>query len=305
MSIKGGRFLFPLIAGCCFGPFAQAATSSPVIEVPFDFDHNAIIVQATVNGKGPFNMLLDTGADPSVIDLGTAKEIGLKLTAEGEQGTGGGTDANLAYETRLPLLEVGGLAASGIEAVAMDLSKPGQALGRPIHGVLGQSFLNHRVVQIDYPQRVVRFYANSRWLKRSRRSSHSKIITLSFRYRDDILVGGVMVNGKKVVANLDTGSSGSFQLTPAAVTELGLEAEAGKARVSQSTGFNGTTENREGNIGNVSIGGIFIDEPTVVFYGKGTGRDNEAWGIRIGNAFLKGFVVTIDYPGQTVTLQRP
>jgi hypothetical protein len=42
-----------------------------------------------------------------------------------------------------------------------------------------------------------------------------------------------------------------------------------------------------------------------VFYGKGTGRDNEAWGLRIGNAFLKDFVVTIDDQSHVITLKRP
>ena len=42
-----------------------------------------------------------------------------------------------------------------------------------------------------------------------------------------------------------------------------------------------------------------------MFYGKGTGRDDAAWGLRIGNAFLKNFVVTVDYQRHLVTLERP
>ncbi len=289
------KLLFLTVSCCCFGSFAQAATNNEAIEVPFNFYRNAIIVQAKVNGKGPFNMLLDTGADPSVIDFKMAKEIGLKLASVGKQGTGGGTDTNLAHETKLPLLELGGLTARNIEAVAINLSKMSEALGKPLHAVLGHSLLKNRIVQIDYPKRVVRFYAASPFRKPTSRSHRRKFATLSFRYRDDILMEGVSVNGKRMVANLDTGSNGRFQLTPAAVVKLGLETQVGKARVSKSAGFNGMTENREGEIKNVTVGGIFVDGPTVVFYGKGTGRDKEAWGIRIGNAFLKDFVVTINY----------
>jgi len=108
-----------------------------------------------------------------------------------------------------------------------------------------------------------------------------------------------------MTANFDTGSDGTFQLTPAAVADLGLETEVSKAQVSKSVGYNGTSESREGQIKNVTIGGISVDAPTVIFFGKGTGRDKKAWGINIGNAFLKDFVVTVDYRSKTITLEKP
>jgi hypothetical protein len=171
--------------------------------------------------------------------------------------------------------------------------------------VLGYSLLKDRIVQIDYPKRIARFYATSPFSKEKRRANGARRTTLPFRYQDYILVDGVSVNGKKVVANLDTGSDGVFQLTPAAVSALGLEEEAAKARVSKSVGFNGVTENREGTLRNVTLGGISVDGPKAVFYGKGTGRDNQDWGLRIGNSFLKDFVVTIDYQSHVITLERP
>ena len=45
--------------------------------------------------------------------------------------------------------------------------------------------------------------------------------------------------------------------------------------------------------------------PLVIFFGKGTGRDDKRWGLNIGNAFLKDFVVTIDYRSKLLTLERP
>jgi hypothetical protein len=128
---------------------------------------------------------------------------------------------------------------------------------------------------------------------------------LSFRYNDNVLIDEVFVNGKKVVGNLDTGSNGTFNLTPATVSYLGLEEEVNRAPTSTSVGFNGVAENREGKVANVTIGGISVDGPTVVFFSKGTGRDKKPWGINIGNVFLKDFVVTIDYRSKLITLERP
>jgi hypothetical protein len=128
---------------------------------------------------------------------------------------------------------------------------------------------------------------------------------MAFRYVDNVLIDDVSVNGKKMVGNLDTGSSGLFNLTPAAVSYLGLEEEVSRAPVSSDVGFNGVSENRKGKLRNVTIGGISIDEPDVIFFGKGTGRDKKPWGINIGNVFLKDFVVTIDYKKKLITLERP
>jgi len=253
----------------------HASGQQQVVEIPFDFVRNEIIVQVKVDGKGPFNMMLDTGTDPSVVDLATAKELGLKLSSAGGPVSGGGTDKNLAYETKLPLVEAGGLTVKNLSAVAIDLSKVGERLGKPLHGVLGHSLLNGRVVQIDYLNHVVRFYSQSPFTKADRQVNAAKRTVLRFRYDDNVLIDDVFVNGKKMVGNLDTGSSGNFHLTPAAVSYLGLEEEVKQARVSTSVGYNNVSENREGKVSNVTIGGISLDGPSVIFFGKGTGRDKE------------------------------
>jgi hypothetical protein len=190
-----------LLTLACVCSSAQVKSSDRVVEVPFDFYRNEIILQVKVNGKGPFNMMLDTGTDPSVIDLATAKQLGVELIPLGTPATGGGTDVNLPYGTELPLVDVGGLTVKNIEALCINLSKVGERLGKPLHGVLGHSLLNGRIVQIDYPKRVVRFYSASPFSKATNQSNTSTRTVLPFRYAENVLIDDVSVNGKKVVAN--------------------------------------------------------------------------------------------------------
>jgi hypothetical protein len=90
-----GLFLF--FVTCCVQVLARVPVpKQAVIEVPFEFIHGAITVPATVNGAGPIWMMLDTGADPSIVELGIAKSAGLKISASGQQGSGGGTSHNLS-----------------------------------------------------------------------------------------------------------------------------------------------------------------------------------------------------------------
>ena len=113
------------------------------------------------------------------------------------------------------------------------------------------------------------------------------------------------MDGKPVTTNVDTGSNSNFQLSPAAVDKLGLSEDVARAHVSNSVGFNGDLKNREGKVRNVTVGTISVNDPTVVFFGKGMGMDREPWDLRIGNAFLKNFVVTLDYPHGRITLAGP
>jgi hypothetical protein len=53
----------------------------------------------------------------------------------------------------------------------------------------------------------------------------------------------------------------------------------------------------------VTIGTLAIDQVAVVFLGANGGHDEEHWGLRIGNAFLKAYVVTVDYRHHRVTIE--
>ena len=191
-----------LLMVICLCTFAHVKSKEQPVEIPFEFFRNEIILSVNVNGKGPFNMMLDTGTDPSVIDLGTARNLGLKLEPLGKPGAGGGTDVNLTYYTRLPLVEIGGVTVKNLETLTVDLSKMSERLGKPLHGVLGHSLLNGRIVQIDYANRVLRFYSKSPFIKTGNQPNTANRTVLSFRYADNVLIVDVLVNGKKLVAEL-------------------------------------------------------------------------------------------------------
>src|SRR5256886_11607915 len=114
--ITVGMFLLVLSAAHAFPQSAKAP-----VEVPFEFVANQIIVQAKIGGKGPFNMLIDTDTDPSAIDSATAKELGLDVGAKGSVATGGGTEKNVVYPTRLSTVAVGTLTARDGRAATIDL----------------------------------------------------------------------------------------------------------------------------------------------------------------------------------------
>ena len=282
----------------------QNKKAAAPIEVPFEFEHNQIILQVKIAGKGPFNMLLDTNTDPSAIDAATARELGLAVGAKGTPASGGGPETNTVYPARLANVEVGSLVARDVAAATIDLTKLSEKIGKPIHGVLGYSFLKDRIVQIDYPNQKVRFFSESPYPRIQFGPNTVNIIAFPFRYEDgDVMIESVFINNEKMKATLDTGSSGTFSLTPDAVALLGLE-EQGHDNEDESVGYNGAFKSKVGTLKSVRMGKLAVDSAQATFWLPETGHDHKKFQVNIGNGFFKDFMMTFDFRNKTVVFER-
>jgi len=291
---------------CCAGLAISQQAKKPAapVEVPFEFEHNQIILQVKIAGKGPFNMLLDTDTDPSAIDSATARELGLTVGAKGTTASGGGTETNTVYPARLPSVEIGAVSARDVAAATIDLAKLSERIGKPIHGVLGYSFLKDRIVQIDYANQKLRFFTESPYPRIQFGPNTVNIIAFPFRYEDgDVMIESVFVNNEKMRATLDTGSSGTFSLTPDAVAQLGLE-EQGRDNEDESVGYNGGFKSKIGTLKSVRMGKLSIDSAQAIFWLPGTGHDHKKFEVNIGNGFFKDFMMTFDFKNKMVVFER-
>jgi len=293
-----------LVIATAFGLWSGLAAppNGEAVEVPFIFEHDAILVQVRIGQHEPVTMMLDTGADPSAINLSFAQSEDFKLREVHGQIAGGGSDRPRAFLTRLEKVELGSLPARDLEAVAFDLTKIQNRLGIQIQGVLGNNFLAGRVLQIDYPAKVLRFYRSSSALPIAKDGQ----AVFPFRLDDgNIVMEGVVINGQNAKAMIDTGSNGTFALTPAAVERYGLTEAASHGRLGTSVGFKGTVQNTSGKVDRIALGPIEVASPEVVFWGKDAGRDRRPWEVNIGNAFLKDYILTLDYQNKRIALRKP
>src|SRR5439155_17725424 len=282
----------------------QAQNRQAPAEVPFEFIHNEIVVQVKIAGKGPYSMLIDTDTDPSTIDLATARELGLEQGSKSYPASGGGNDANVVTLTRLRVVELGSVTVKDLSAGTIDLAKLSAKMGRPIHGVLGYSLLRNRIIQIDYPESKIRFYAESPYPGIRNAPNTVNTIAVPFRYDEGVLIDSIFVNGQKMKATLDTGSSGTFSLTPEAIATLGLQEEALNGKGEEFVGYNGEYETKTGVLKSVRLGRLAVDSTQATFWLPGTGHDKKKFQVNIGNGFFKDFVMTFDFRGKIVVFER-
>lgn len=285
-------------------PAAFAQPGKPLVEVPFEFVHNQIVVQVKVGDKGPFSMLVDTNTDPSAIDTATARELGLAVGNKGGPATGGGTETNIVYPARLPSVELGGLVAKDVLAATISLAKISERMGRPIQGILGFSFLAGRIIQIDYPNSKLRFFADTPYPRIQLSANTVNTIAFPFKREDGrVIIDAIFINNEKMRATLDTGSSSSFSLTPDAVAMLNLEEQAQPADKT-SIGYNGEYETKQGILKSVRLGRIAVESVRANFWQPKTGYDNVKFQVNIGNGFFQDFVMTFDFKNKLVIFER-
>jgi len=118
-------------------------------EVPLDSNGSAWLVRATLNGNVSGTFLIDTGATLCVLGPGTARRLGLPATGEQvELRTANGVVQ--APVVRLRTLDVGGNRARDVTAVVHG------AVGAPLDGIIGLSYLNNFRYSIDPRRRILR-----------------------------------------------------------------------------------------------------------------------------------------------------
>ncbi len=131
----------------------QAASVS-FAEFPFEFCEGFLWVEVNVpQSKKPLNFLVDTGAGVSVINLSTARRIGLKL---GREVMVHGVQSMLTGYWQERMSAKVGEVNLPHGYLAVDLDKLSSSCERPVDGLVGADFFRGRVVQIDFEAQRIR-----------------------------------------------------------------------------------------------------------------------------------------------------
>jgi Aspartyl protease len=114
--------------------------------------HALIVIPVRINQAGPFDFMVDTGSQVTVIDPSLASELNLK--PQGRVGLVSVASFAQAPVTVLDRLEAGSKVVDKAFVVVHDLGQIRAADPR-IRGVLGQSFLAHFDLFVDYGHKLL------------------------------------------------------------------------------------------------------------------------------------------------------
>jgi hypothetical protein len=111
-----------------------------------------IVIPVRINQAGPFDFMVDTGSQVTVIDPSLASELNLKV--QGRVGLVSVVNFAQASATVLDTLEADSHVIEKSPAIVQDL-RPIQAADPHIRGVLGESFLAHFDLFVDYGHKLL------------------------------------------------------------------------------------------------------------------------------------------------------
>jgi predicted aspartyl protease len=146
MEFQFGSFYALAARKCMAGILAVAfLTGAARSEVPLSWDSTGhVVVPAMVNGKGPFEFILDTGADESAVYFWFAQSLHLPVGRRRE--LSGATGSSAETGARLATLAVDGNVISQVDADTL----PDRADGVKLAGVVGVDLMVHRFAVIDF-----------------------------------------------------------------------------------------------------------------------------------------------------------
>ena len=132
---------------------AESRCPGNVESLPYrQLNRHQMVVPVSINHSGPYNFLLDTGTQMTMMDPALAGE--LHLTMSGEAGVRSGGVNSTAHMAQVDLVEAGSHHVALLKVLVFDMGIP-QAATRELRGVLGEDFLEQFDVLIDNAHSMV------------------------------------------------------------------------------------------------------------------------------------------------------
>lgn len=259
-----------ILPACVF----RDAETKPLGDIQYRRDGKLMMVQARVNGAGPFWFIVDSGAPRSVLDPTLAAE--LKLGVSGHGSTTGAGQGPVTYAYSQPVtIAIGG---DSYESTPFVLDLRQAPLPKEVRGLIGAELFVRNVVTIDPSAQRISWFASDRAPRPARAA------TLPLRTEGGKLFIRARIEPRQGLGidrelRIDTGSESSVNDPSAAEADIITTTMLGN-------GLGKDFEGVSGKYRSVTIGPyVFRD-----FWGPGGDPP------LIGMELLQRFVMTFDAP---------
>lgn len=296
-----------LFAGLSYGQQFTFKNGSKQNRINFIKIKNLIVIPILINGKGPFNFLLDTGVGPLIITDATLieNEKVNELSIVKINGLGAGEEITAFYTSDIRI-DIKNAFINDIPTLILkeDAFNFSDYLGIKIHGILGYYFFNSFIVKIDYLAKKITFRLAKAKPKRIKGTKITIELLGNKPYVSALIqtpeLGSVSVKlivdcGASHALSLETFKGGVFPVpTPNIEGNLGV-------------GLSGKISGKVARVTNIKLGdyafkNVLANFPDFDDVAKKS-MQKERNG-NLGAELLKRFLVTFDYQNKTLYLKK-
>jgi predicted aspartyl protease len=296
------------LEGTAATPFVFDRARRKQAKIPVQLQRNLLIVKCLLNGAGPFNFLLDTGVNTSII---TSAALADSLHLRHGQnyrvmGAGGVATGLLAYQTDSVRVELPGVVAPRMTCLVLseDVLDLSGYVGVPIYGILGSELFRSFVValRLEEAQMVVsnpvtyRRPKSRRWSEVPLSLENNKAyFTAPVQFSDSLTLPLKLV--------LDTGASHALSIE--LDSDPRLVAPAKRLPTNLGRGLSGLVQGYLGRVATLQLGRYTLRSVLTSFPNAADvhRRIDVPRNGNIGYELLKRFSLVIDYPHQRLLLR--
>lgn len=261
---------------------------------PFTLINNHIYADVSVNGKGPYSFIFDTGG-LNVVTPTLGKSLG--LASQGDiQGNGAGSGHMDFSVTKVSSLSMGAATIKDQTFIEAPLDSMADVEGIAMPGMVGFETFRRFVTRIDYGTNRITLIRPDAFDPKDAGTP------VPFEFDGNQIAVKGAYNGIPGSFTVDTGARDSLTLTTPFAKAHGLA--AGGVDAVTGWGVGGPTRAVVVHGETLAIGPCIIDKPITEISTDKAGADTEAsLAGNIGAGILKRYVVTLDYEHQRIYLK--
>lgn len=267
-----------------FVTIVSCKNKSNIITIPVNLETGRPVVNLTINGKGPYKFIFDTGSSGNIIDKELAEQLKLEVIGENQLRTPGSDQiitSNIVNTESVKIKDWKVFDETSFTTTALRSMLP-------IDGIISITFFNDYLLTIDYKNSILHI------TKGNLNPNDEGVISYSQEKR--ILTLQVDIDGNSVEAHLDSGNPGSIGIPYALKEKLKFESEpvsAGEIKTPVAS-FNRWEAKLTGD---VSIGGIIYHNPDVFLIER-------AGFVNLGRQIFMDLIISIDQKNKLIKFEK-
>jgi hypothetical protein len=264
-----------------------------------DADTGFFITEASIDGKGPFPFILDTGGH-NILTPQMVQQLGLTTAGKGFS-TGAGAGTTPTEFTKVKTLAIGAAVLSEqpftVLHIDLGMAHDGQR-HLPIAGILGLELFERLAITVDYKSRSVTLQPLSRFAY----AGPGKRVPICFT--SDMPLVTATLDGHAGSFGVDTGNNVDLIVFRVWAASNGLAANYSDGQKMDSTSVGGNLEMSKARAKSFHFGGRELGPIGILLAPENGGSlsaRSEAG--NFGNAILSHFKVTFDYRSSAMYLE--
>jgi hypothetical protein len=301
MTLKSAKFESAVVQAAYSAPQTKVADFSIAggaheTTFPFQLINNHIYADVSVNGKGPYTFIFDTGG-VNVVTPRIAKELGIKSEGKMEgRGAGSGhMDFGLA---KIGKLQLGAAEVKDQLFVVAPLDALAPVEGVDMPGMVGFETFRRFVTRFDYGARTITLISPDSF------DAKDAGAAVPFKFNGNMIEINATYAGNTGNYTIDTGSRSSLTFTTPYVAAHDLYRGATPVDAVTGWGVGGPTRSRVLHGQPFLLGAETVQSPVVEVSTDTSGATvDPAIAGNIGAGILKRWIVTLDYGHQIMYLK--